>query len=260
MDDPATVHQVNVLTVVANESYKDFVTALQKDISDSLSERPKVADKAYFNGKVINTLQGDVALSVEQAEDIEFYLIQNGYVDKKRQITEKYHEALNDGALAVLPEALKAHTENIIALINTVFSDAQLPDIGDDRKAKVNPINESNFHKKEFIELWNRINRKAAYTVEFETDELIKKCVVTLNAELKVSPLQYKIEIGTQLDDASLDNLKQGEAFEAPKNRIENNKFSVHSAVKYDLLGKISSETQLARKTIASILQNIKTS
>lgn len=260
MDDPATVHQVNVLTVVANESYKDFVTALQKDISDSLSERPKVADKAYFIGKVINTPQGDVALSIEQAEDIEFYLIQNGYVDKKRQITEKYHEALNDGTLAELPEALKAHTENIIALINTVFSDAQLPDIGDDRKAKVNPINESNFHKKEFIELWNRINRKAAYTVEFETDELIKKCVVTLNAELKVSPLQYKIEIGTQLDDASLDTLKQGEAFEAPKNRMENNKFSVHSSVKYDLLGKISSETLLTRKTIASILQKIKAS
>lgn len=260
MDDPAIVHQVNVLTVVANESYKDFVTALQKDISDSLSERPKVADKAYFIGKVLNTSEGDVALSVEQAEDIEFYLIQNGYVDKKRQITEKYHEALNDGTLAALPEALKAHSENIIALINTVFSDVQLPDIGDDRKAKVNPINESNFHKKEFIELWNRINRKAAYTVEFETDELIKKCVVTLNAELKVSPLQYKIEIGTQLDDASLDNLKQGVAFEAPKNRMENNKFSVHSAVKYDLLGKISSETLLTRKTIASILQNIKAS
>ena len=39
LDDPATVHQTNVLTVVANESYMDFVAGLQKDISDSLSER-----------------------------------------------------------------------------------------------------------------------------------------------------------------------------------------------------------------------------
>lgn len=31
MDHPSIVHDINVLTVVASESYKDFVTALQKD-------------------------------------------------------------------------------------------------------------------------------------------------------------------------------------------------------------------------------------
>jgi type III restriction enzyme len=58
MDHPAIVHDVNVLTVVASESYKDFVAALQKDISDSLSARPKVADKAYFTGKIVTTPAG----------------------------------------------------------------------------------------------------------------------------------------------------------------------------------------------------------
>jgi type III restriction enzyme len=55
MDHPAIVHDVNVLTVVASESYKDFVAALQKDISESLSARPKVANEAYFTGKVLKT-------------------------------------------------------------------------------------------------------------------------------------------------------------------------------------------------------------
>jgi type III restriction enzyme len=55
MDDPATVHQTNVLTVVASESYKDFVSALQKDISESLSARPRIADEEYFTGKVLKT-------------------------------------------------------------------------------------------------------------------------------------------------------------------------------------------------------------
>lgn len=90
MDHPATVHEVNVLTVVASESYKDFVAALQKDISESLSARPKVADKAYFAGKTVTTPDGPIIVTDDQATDIEFYLIQNGYVDKKRNVTEKY--------------------------------------------------------------------------------------------------------------------------------------------------------------------------
>lgn len=77
MDNPATVHQINVLTVVASESYKDFVSALQKDISESLSERPRIADKTYFTGKVIQTETGNLVMTDDQATDIEFYLIQN---------------------------------------------------------------------------------------------------------------------------------------------------------------------------------------
>jgi type III restriction enzyme len=88
---------------VASESYKDFVGALQKDISESLSARPRVADKAYFIGKVLNTTDGPIIISDDQATDIEFYLIQNGYVDKKRGITEKYHQAKKEGTLSTLP-------------------------------------------------------------------------------------------------------------------------------------------------------------
>ena len=89
MDHPSIVHDINVLTVVASESYKDFVAALQKDISESLSARPRVADKTYFMGKMLNTNEGPVTVSDEQATDIEFYLIQNGYVDKKRHNTDQ---------------------------------------------------------------------------------------------------------------------------------------------------------------------------
>ena len=59
MDNPATVHQINVLTVVASESYKDFVSALQRDISDSLSERPRIADEEYLL-EGLQTAGGDV--------------------------------------------------------------------------------------------------------------------------------------------------------------------------------------------------------
>lgn len=256
MDNPATVHQINELTVVASESYKDFVSALQKDISESLSARPRVADKAYFTGKVLITSGGDLEVTDDMATDIEFYLIQNGYVDKKRNITEKYHAAKKEGSLEPLPDELVAHAEQVFQLIDSVFSEAQLPQIGDGRKAKLNPLN-ANFEKKEFQALWHKINRKAAYTVHFETDELVGKCVAALDKELRVKPMQYVIERGVQVVDSSFDDLKAGTAFKLTASETENYTDSIHSAVKYDLIGNLAEATQLTRHTIAAILKGI---
>lgn len=259
MDHPATVHDINVLTVVASESYRDFVDALQKDIRESLSERPRIADKAYFTSKVLNTPQGQVVITEDQATEIEFYLIQNGYVDKKRNITEKYHQARKDGTLAVLPRELAEHADQVIQLIDSVFSESQLPEIGDDRKPKKNPLN-ANFEKQEFKELWNRINRRAAYTVDFDSNELIRKTVVALNDKdtgLKVTPLQYTIQVGEQAAVVTHDGVTAGSAFILKDSVTENNRVSIHSAVKYDLVGKLSEGTQLTRRTVVEILKGL---
>ncbi len=256
MDNPATVHQINVLTVVASESYKDFVTALQRDISESLSERPRVADKAYFTGKVIKTEAGELVVTEDQATDIEFYLIQNGYVDKKRNITDKYHDAKKAGTLAALPDELKPYADQVLVLIDSVFSDVQLPLPENGRGAKPNLLNE-NFKKKEFKALWSRINRKAAYGVKFDSSELIGKCVKALEEELRVTPLQYTIHSGEQADVATYAELKQGEAFKLTATETDKYTNSIHSAVKYDLLGKIAEAVQLTRATVASILSGV---
>ena len=256
MDHPATVHDVNVLTVVASESYKNFVAALQEDISKSLSARPRVADKAYFTGKILNMAEGPVTVSDDQATDIEFYLIQNGYVDKKRAITEKYHQAKKDGVLEELPEELQSYADQVFQLIDSVFSESQLPDIGDDRKPKKNPLN-ANFDKQEFKALWDRINRKAAYSVDFDSDELVQKVVKELDAALRVTPLQYTIQTGEQIDQVTSEALKRGDGFKISETETEYNKQSIHSAVKYDLIGKLAEGTQLTRRTVAQILKGI---
>lgn len=256
MDNPATVHQVNVLTVVASESYKDFVTALQRDISEGLSERPREANEAYFTGKVLKTTAGDVEVTPQLAKQIYKYLLKNDYTDDKDRIADAYHEAKKEGTMAALPPELVPHADAVFALIDSVFSDAKLPQPEDDRKAKTNPLN-ANFEKAEFKALWNRINRKAAYTVEFETPELIAKCVKALEAELKVSPMQYTIVSGEQTDMATLDGLRQGDAFKVTESTTDFHRASAHSAVKYDLIGRLAGETQLTRATVASVLQGI---
>ncbi len=256
LDDPATVHQTNVLTVVANESYQDFVAGLQKDISESLSERPRVADEAYFTGKVLNTPSGDVPVTPQLAKKIYRYLVKNDYTDDSDRITEAYQQAKRDDQLAELPDDLKPYADQVVRLIDSVFSDADLPEIDDDRATKANPLN-ANFHKKEFQELWKRINQKAAYTVHFETDELVRKCVAALDRDLRVSPLQYVVQRGEQKDDADYDAIKKGAAFEVRETDRAAHQASVHSSVKYDLIGKLTEHTQLTRRTVASILQGI---
>jgi len=256
MDDPATVHQVNVLTVVASESYKDFVSGLQKDISESLSERPRVADVAYFTGKVLKTEAGDVPVTPHMANQIFRYLVKNDYTDDKNGIAAAYHEAKKEGKLVALPDELKPHADQVFQLIESVFSDAQMPEIGDDRKARINPLSK-NFDKKEFQELWGRINQKAAYTVHFDTAELVGKCVNALDKELNVSPLQYTVQRGVQLAEATLETLKKGEAFSISETETTDHKASVHSAVKYDLIGTIAEKTQLMRGTIAAMLTGV---
>lgn len=256
MDDPSTVHQINVLTVVASESYKDFVTALQRDISDSLSSRPRVADEAYFLGKVLKTPTGDVPVTPQLAKQIYRYLLKNDYADDGDRVSSTYHEAKKEEKLAPLPPELAPYAQQIFALIDSVFSDAQLPGIEDDRKAKQNPLS-ANFAKKEFQDLWNKINRKAAYTVYFETPELVRKCIATLEKELRVSPLQYTIQRGTQSEDTTYDSLKKGDAFTLQETANEALKTSIHSAVKYDLIGKLAEEVKLTRRTIAQILQGV---
>lgn len=259
MDQPATVHEVNVLTVVASESYKDFVAALQKDISESLSSRPRVANEAYFTGKVLKTATGDVEVTPQLAKQIYKYLLKHDYTDDADRITNAYHEAKKDGALAALPPELAPHAEQVFKLIDSVFSESQLPAIGDDRKPKKNPLN-ANFEKQEFKELWNRINRKAAYSVDFNSDELVQKAVKTLNdkdAGLRVTPLQYTIQHGEQAAAVTYDGIKGGKAFELKDSETETNRVSIHSAVKYDLIGKIAEGTQLTRRTVTDILKGL---
>lgn len=259
MDHPSIVHDVNVLTVVASESYKDFVAALQRDISESLSARPKVADEAFFTGKVLKTAEGEMEVSPQMAKQIYKYLLKNDYTDDADHIADAYHEAKKTETLAELPPELKPYEAQVYQLIDSVFSASQLPDIGDDRKPKKNPLN-ANFDRQEFKALWNRINRKAAYSVSFDDDELVKKVVAVVNDKdsgLRVTPLQYTIQRGEQAEAVTYDGIKSGEAFKLKATDTEVNRLSVHSAVKYDLIGKLAEGTQLTRRTVAEILKGM---
>ncbi len=255
MDQPAIVHDINVLTVVASESYKDFVAGLQKEIAETLSSRPRKATEAFFTGKAFATDSGPVEVSPALAKQIYRYLVKNDYTDDADQVAGAYHEAKAAGTLATLPDDLKPHADQVFQLIDSVFSDAQLPKIDDGRKPKTNPLN-ANFDKKEFQALWSRINQRAVYRVEFDSDELVRKCVSALDSQLRVTPLQYTVQTGIQADEIADEQLRSGDGFQVTNTATERGG-SVYSLVKYDLIGKIGELVQLTRTTVAEILTGI---
>jgi len=141
--------------------------------------------------------------------------------------------ARKNDSLAPLPPELAPYAPQIAQLIDSVFSDAALPRIDDGRKTKRNSLNQ-NLEKAEFKAFWEKINRKAAYTVHFDTPELINKCVTILDKELQVTKLQYTVQRGEQSDSILYEALKDGQSFDIKENTTGFIKSSVHSAVKYD--------------------------
>ena len=255
------VHRINKLTVIASESYKDFVSDLQKQIKTALYERPRKANKEYFVGKTIVVDGQKEKITEKDATLIYTYLIKNDYVsdDGEDRVTEQYQVDLENNCLAPLPERLIAYAEGIHKLIQSVFNEKILEDmIGDANETKVpsNDLNE-NFYKKEFQTLWGYINHKYAYTVSFDSDELIKKSVAAIDDELFVSNLQYTVSVSEQKDNLTADNVKTGDSFKGVKSDTKQLKHNESSQIKYDLVGKIAEGTVLTRKTVAEILKSI---
>ena len=258
IDSGPSVHQTNVLTVVASESYKEFTAGLQKEIGESLSARPQKAEPNYFMGKVLITPEGEIQVTEQMAKQIYRYLLKNDYVDDNDAITSTYHVAKENDTVERLPEELEKYAPQVFKLIDSVFNPAELNDLCQNgRRAKPNPLNKGNLERKEFQTLWGRINQKAAYTVHFDSDELVKKCISALERELKVTRLTYTVERGEQDGQITFDGVKSGDSFKIKENRTQTVSISAHSAVKYDLIGKLSEDTQLTRATVATILKRV---
>lgn len=243
------VHDINVLTVIASDSYKTFVSDLQKDIKENLYERPAKAKREFFVGKFVKVDGGFKEITKEQAGKIEFYLIQNNYIDYDGNITDKYRN-IEDSAYAPLPVDLQPMAESIHKLVQGVFDERVLANMVEDgSKSKVteNSLND-NFYKKEFQKLWNYINHKYAYTVEFDSKELIDNAIDAINKELYVTELKYVTAVGKQNKDMEFTEGKI-------KTTVLRN--TSGSNVLYDLVGKICQGTKLTRKTIVAILKGI---
>ncbi|SDJ15562.1 type III restriction enzyme [Proteiniclasticum ruminis] len=247
------IHNVNVLTVIANESYDSFAKGLQSEIAEAVADRPRKVQAKLFEEK----FGEDIALAIYES------LIENGYI-KRGELTEKYYESKQSGSLEV-PEEISGQIHEVISVLDSVYD----PNINKPENARKNTVNltldKDKLNSRAFQELWSRINSRSYYTVSFDEDELIKRAITELNSKLRVSKIYFKVEKGEQTKKIeSKAQLQAGGAFvRADMVREEASPYlemKASSLVRYDLVGKIVSETGMTRKAVASILVGIEKS
>jgi len=242
------VQSVNMLTVVASESYARFVADLQSEIKSDLYERPTKASVDYFTGRTVYLSDAQThTFTVAEATAVYNYLVRNEYVDDNGGITDIYRAAAETGSFVALKPELAPLAEKVHKLVQAIFDPSVLKDMagnGHDTKVKDNSLNEN---WKDFKELWERINKKYAYTVEFSGDELINKSIAAINAELKVTRLSYTLTEGSQ----------EGTDFIVERTETKKLDRAQGGLATYDIIGKISDGTSLTRRTVTAILDGI---
>jgi type III restriction enzyme len=244
------VHDVNKLTVIASESYAGFVSDLQSKIKEDLYERPTKATAAYFNGKTVRVGEESAAITERQARMIYQYLSKNDYIDYDDNVTPAYRAAEETGGFAAWPEELAPLAGGVHTLVRGLFDPSVLKDMiedGHDTKVKDNPLNE-NFKKREFQDLWSKINQRYAYTVDFDGSELIEKSIKALNAHLNVAPLRYNLVTGEQTG---------GNEFSARETASPELAHAAGSSVRYDLIGKIAEQATLTRRSAVAVIKGL---
>ncbi len=251
------VHNINILTVIASESYDSFAKGLQTEMAEAVADRPRAVTVELFVGKVIKDEQGnEQVIDQDTASAIHYDMIVNGYIDRKGTLTDKYYEDKANGEIKVAEEVADS-AASVLGIIDSIY-DARSMQPENARSDNVElQVDEDKLAMPEFKTLWSRINAKSVYIVDFDTEELIQKAIDALNRNLRVSKIHFQVETGTMDAIKSKEELLSGTSFVKEESGSYGVTMTANSNVKYDLIGKLVDETGLTRKALVAILKGI---
>ncbi|MBR2776425.1 MAG: DEAD/DEAH box helicase family protein [Prevotella sp.] len=251
------VFNVNELTVIASESYNSFAAKLQTEIAEAVGDRPVKIQPSLFTGMTLVNPDGSNERQVDDdtASDISFMLRYNGYITKQGQLTQKYHDDKQQGTLD-FGEEYNEFKDSIVKKLDSVF-DPESVKPEDARRHREAKFDSQKFARKEFQDLWRKINSQTYYTVDFKTEDLIFRAVYELDAHLRVSEINIHVVEGTMDSIKSKKQLEAGMAMTVKEADTHKVMELVGENVKYDLIGKLVEDTGLTRKAIVEILKRI---
>lgn len=252
------VHNVNVLTVIASESYDSFAKGLQSELAEAIADRPCAITADLFIGKVIKDDEGnECEINSELARAIQYSLIKNDYVDEQGRLTDLYYDDKASGTIK-MTERVAGSVPSVLAIIDSIYdSRVLMPENARSNNVELT-VDDDKLAMPEFKALWEKINAKSVYVVDFDTDELIRKSIASLDTKLRVSKIYFKVETGVMKQIGSKEELAEGSSFVKEQSLVYNETAMSRTTVKYDLVGKLVDETGLTRKAIIQILQGIK--
>ena len=190
------VRNINILTVIASESYDSFAKGLQTEMAEAVADRPRAVTVELFVGKVIKDEHGnEQVIDQDTASAIHYDMIVNGYIDRKGTLTDKYYEDKANGEIKVAEEVADS-AASVLDIIDSIY-DARSMQPENARSNNVElQVDKDKLAMPEFKALWSRINAKSAYVVDFDTEELIQKAILSLNSKLRVSKIHFQVETG----------------------------------------------------------------
>ena len=243
-------YNVNTLTVMANESYEEFVDNLQKEMEEQTGVTFGKIEKHIFAKLAFLDPETDEpkAMGYDLSNKLYESLKASDYVDKKDKATSTLKEALENYEFEV-PEEFVPWKAAIVNELKHITN--RLP-IKDGSKKKKVKLNKAVVDSKEFLELWDKIKYKTVFSIDFESSELINKTIASIQKMNRIE----KVRIISRKDGiSSLDRITgiQGSTL---SERLEDY-VTVHHTLP-DIITELQNRTNLTRKTIVEILTGSK--
>lgn len=255
------VHNINVLTVIASESYDKFAKGLQSEIAEAVGSRPRQVTEILFENAMVHDKDGnEETIDSAMAKRLIRYMIKMDYLDENDALTEKFYEDKANGEVQ-FGEEMEQYKPDLLVILDSIYDDKKMaPENARSNNVELK-VDTDKLAMPEFKALWSRINAKTAYVVDFNTDELVRKAVAALDSKLRVPKIFFKVETGFMNEIKSKDELLSGASFVKEDSGIYGQtKIAANTSVKYDLVGKMVEETGLTRKAVVQILTGIQPS
>lgn len=237
---------INKLTVMASESYEDFVDGLQKEIEKETGIIFGLIQDHSFNNIVVE-MQGNEPVFLGQEKSVELFnfFTLKGYINTKGKVQDSLREDLKSGNVDLGQDFEEHVTKQII---ETLKQTAGKIEIKKSEEKRIIKVKEHILDNAEFKALWDKIKYKTTYSVNFDTQKLIDACIKNINDRLVVSRgklIYNKVDL----------KITRGGLLTTDET-TEYGIINEHVDVLPDIVSYLQNETQLTRKSIVKILTN----
>lgn len=246
--------EVNTLTVMANESYKDFAEGLQKEYEQDgivfgVFDNEVFATIIVKNDPITEEIE---VLGKHKSAELVKELKEKEYINNSGRATDKLRQAIKEEKIEVSYDFID-YIPQILSIAKSKTKSLDVKNVAD--KVAVKVIKES--LPENFIELWDKIKYKTTYKINFDTDKLIKNVVASEGNGVIDGINSIQTRRGTYTyTKADVEMTEGGVIAEQTAD------YAVHSTTTDayqlpDIITFLQNETNLTRKTIVSILQKI---
>jgi type III restriction enzyme len=233
--------QINQLTVIANESYRDFASNLQKEYKKAGIQIGYVR-KGEFARITLHD-EPDKTLGHVASGEIWAHLQRRGYIDDDGKVLANFTPQ-NTGFNLDLPGELQQYHSEVVDIIESCKIDKFVKDARNKQKIR---LNKEVMYSPELETLWKKISRKTTYRVSFDNGQVTMASIETIKRApeikaLRVEVVKNKVKLlrggihNAGIVGESATNLAG--TFELP-----------------DIISELQDETGLTRRTIVDILQ-----